>query len=176
MKTIGADLFRGVSMVPACKSQIVHAFDMDDCLTRKPDDFDNSNMTKDKFFDASRDFPPNQAMVELVQMLHSFNDAIAIATARPTERLPETFEWLQRHNIPFDLLLLSTEGDTSSVTKQAMIQYLQDNYRMVGTLFDDSPANIKGAQLQGVETVQLNTTTSTGMLTLNRPSLMDYEP
>ena len=146
-------------MVPACKSQVVHVIDVDDCLTRKPDNFNNTGMTKDEFFDASRDFPPNQAMVELVQMLHSFNDAIAIATARPTERLPETYEWLQRHNIPFDVLLLSTEGDTSSVTKQAMIQYLQDNYRMVGTFFDDSPANIKGAALQGVDTVQLNTNT-----------------
>ena len=159
MKTIGSDLFRGITMAPPSKAQIVHVIDVDDCLTRKPDNFDNRNMTKDKFFDASRDFPPNQAMVDLVHMLHSFNDAIAIATARPTERLPETFEWLQRHNIPFDLLLLSTEGDTSSVTKQAMIQYLQDNYRMVGTLFDDSPANIKGAALQGVDAVQLNTNT-----------------
>lgn len=159
MKNIGSDLFTGLAMTDSSKDQVVHVIDVDDTLTCKPRDFVNADMTKEMFFDASRDFPPNQAMVDLVNMLHSFNDAIAIATARPTERLAETYEWLQRHNIPFDLLLLSTEGDTSSVTKQAMIQYLQDNYRMVGTLFDDSPANIKGAALQGVDAVQLNTNT-----------------
>ena len=38
-----------------------------------------------------------------------------------------------------------------------MIQYLQGKYRMVGTLFDDSPANIQGAALQGVDTIHLHT-------------------
>lgn len=144
-------------MTDPSKDQVVHVIDVDDTLTCKPAGFNNSGMTKELFFDASRNFPANNVMVELVQMLHSFGDAIAIATARPSSRLPETFEWLQRNNIPFDLLLLSNEGDTSSVIKQAMIQYLQQKYRMVGTLFDDSPANIRGAKLQGVDAIQLNT-------------------
>lgn len=157
MKTIGSDLFTGLAMTDPSKDQVVHVIDVDDTLTCKPLNFNNVGMSKELFFDASRDFPANNAMVELTQMLHSFGDAIAIATARPSSRLPETFEWLQRHSIPFDLLLLSTEGDTSSVVKQAMIQYLQGKYRMVGTLFDDSPANIRGAALQGVDAIQLNT-------------------
>ena len=41
-------------------------------------------------------FPPNTAVLELVQMLVASGDRIAIATARPPERLQETIEWLDR--------------------------------------------------------------------------------
>ena len=43
----------------------------------------------------------------------------------------------------------------TSVAKQAMLQKLQDDYRQVGTLFDDSPYNIEGAQMQGIDAVHL---------------------
>ena len=80
IKRIGSDLFRGVQITPPDDSVVVQVFDVDDCLTRKPDGFDNTNMTKDEFFDAARDFPPEQALVDLAQMLHRMGDAIAIAT------------------------------------------------------------------------------------------------
>ena len=41
------------------------------------------------------------------------------------------------------------------IDKQAMLQKLQDDYKQVGTLFDDSPYNIEGAQMQGIDTVHL---------------------
>ena len=71
-------------------------------------------------------------------MLASKGDRIAIATARPAERLEETIDWLRRNNVPFDQIMLSTGAEPSGVAKQAMLQKLQD-YRQVGTLFDDSP-------------------------------------
>ena len=93
--------------------------------------------------------------VELAQLLASKGDRIAIATARPAERLEETIEWLNRNNVPFDQIILSTGGEPSGVAKQAMLQKLQDDYRMVGTLFDDSPYNIEGARMQGIDAVHL---------------------
>ena len=55
------------------------------------------------------------------------------------ERMQETIDWLQRHNVPFRPdHAFSTGGEVSGVAKQAMLQKLQDDYRMVGTLFDDS--------------------------------------
>ena len=112
-------------------------------------------MTKDQFFDAARDFPADQAVVDLLRLLHSKGDRIAIATARPAERLTETFQWLKRNKIPFDQIILSTGAQPSGIAKQAMLQKLQDDYRMVGTLVDDSPYNIEGAQLQGIDAIHV---------------------
>ena len=155
MRRFAGDLFVGQELTPADKKAIVHAFDVDDTLTQKPDNFDNTGLTKDQFFDAARDFPADEAVVELAQMLASKGDRIAIATARPAERLEETIDWLRRNNVPFDQIMLSTGAEPSGVAKQAMLQKLQDDYLQVGTLFDDSPFNIQGAQMQGIDAVHL---------------------
>ena len=155
MRRFAGDLYAGAELTPANKQAIVHAFDVDDTLTRKPDGFDNTGLTKDQFFDAAREFPADQAVVDLARMLADKGDRIAIATARPAERLDETIEWLQRNGVPFDQIMLSTGGEPSGVAKQAMLQKLQDDYKQVGTLFDDSPYNIEGAQMQGIDAVHL---------------------
>ena len=155
MRRFAGDLFVGQELTPADKQAIVHAFDVDDTLTRKPEGFDNTGLTKDQFFDAARDFPADKAIVELAQMLAAKGDRIASATARPAERLAETIEWLKKNNVPFDQIMLSTGVEPSGVAKQAMLQKLQDDYRKVGTLFDDSPYNIQGAQMQGIDAVHL---------------------
>jgi phosphoglycolate phosphatase-like HAD superfamily hydrolase len=157
IKRIGSDLFRGVSFTPPDKSQVVHVIDVDDTLTRKPDGFDNTGLTKDQFFDAARDFPAQRAVVELTQLLHRMGDAIAIATARPIERLEETIHWLRQHNVPFDTIMLSLGSEPSSISKQAMLQKLQKDYLRIGVLIDDSIYNVEGARLQGVSAIHLRT-------------------
>ena len=155
MKRFAGDLFKGAELTPADKQAIVQVFDVDDTLTRKPENFDNTGLTKDQFFDAARDFPADQAVVELAQLLASKGDRIAIATARPAERLEETMDWLARHNVPYDQIMLSTGGEPSGVAKQAMLQKLLEDYKKVGTLIDDSPYNIQGAQMQGIDAIHL---------------------
>ena len=145
----------GQRLTPGDKNKVVHAFDVDDTLTMKPDGFDNTGMTKDQFFDAAREFPADPAVVELAQMLASKGDRIAIATARPAARLDETMDWLNRNNVPYDQIMLSNGLEPSGVAKQEMLQRLQDEYKMVGTLFDDSPYNIEGARHQGIDAVHL---------------------
>ena len=157
MKRFAGDLFAGAQLSPANKQQVVHAFDVDSTLTADPYGPQPVITGKDHYFDLARDYPANEAVAELARMLHSKGDAIAIATARPAERLQETMDWLNRHNIPHDQVILSTGQEASGVAKQAMLQKLQDDYKMVGTLFDDSPFNIEGAELQGVDAVHLRT-------------------
>ena len=152
---LAGDLFVGQRMRPANKQQVVHAFDVDDTLTKKPENFDNTGMTKDQFFDAAREFPADSPVVELAQMLHAKGDAIGIATARPAARLQETIDWLNRNNVPFDSIMLSNGKEVSGIAKQEMLQQLQKDYKMVGTLFDDSPYNIQGAEMQGIDAVHL---------------------
>ena len=157
MKRFAGDLFAGAQLSPGNKQQVVHAFDVDSTLTADPYGPQPVITGKDHYFDLARDYPANEAVADLARMLHSKGDAIAIATARPAERLQETMDWLNRNNIPHDQVILSTGEEASGVAKQAMLQKLQDDYKMVGTLFDDSPFNIEGAGLQGVDAVHLRT-------------------
>ena len=85
MRRFAGDLFEGMELTSPDPRAIVHAFDVDDTLTRKPEGFDNTGLTKDQFFDASRDFPADEAVVDLAKLLHSKGDRIAIATARPAD-------------------------------------------------------------------------------------------
>ena len=155
MRRFATDIFAGIEMVPPSRNSVVHAFDLDDTLTQKPKGFDNTGMSKDEFFDASREFDADPAVQDVINLMHGHGDRIAITTARPAERLEETIEWLRNHDIPFDQVILSQGTLPSSIAKQAMIKKLQGDYQEVGALFDDSPYNIQGARLQGVPGIHL---------------------
>jgi len=139
----------------AANKPVVHIFDLDDTLTLKPQGFDNTGMSKDEFFDASRAFPSDERVAYLARFLASRGDAIAICTARPSERLTESYAWLRKWRIPFDVLMLSTGRLPSGMAKQYMIKHLRRNYSTIGTLFDDSPFNVKGARLQKIGAVHI---------------------
>ena len=74
--------------------------------------------------------------------------------------LMETFRQPAIYNVgqPFDFMNRKELAmTTSGIAKQEMLRSLQDDYKMVGTLFDDSPYNIEGARMQGVDAVHLRT-------------------
>ena len=155
IRAISSKHFVGIVRVEPSKQHIVHAYDFDDTITRKPVDFDNTGLTSDQYFDASRRFTPDNRIVDLLRLQHRVGDRIAIATARPPERLVETYQWLIKYRIPFDVLMHSTGLITSGMAKQHMLKHLRRSYRMVGTLVDDSPWNIEGARLQRIKRIQV---------------------
>ena len=135
----------------------VQIFDMDDCLTLKPEGFNNAGLTKEEFFEKSYYFEPNPAVTYLLNKMISWGDAIAVCTARPPSLLEETTDWLVGNDIKFDTLLHSTGIVPSSIAKQFMIKELRRTYDAVGTLIDDSPYNIKGARLQKIGGILIDT-------------------
>jgi len=155
MKGLSSTHFVGIQRVAPSKTQIVHAFDLDDTITIKPEGFDNTGMTKDEFFDASRDFVPDERVVYLLRLMKRLGDAVAICTARPSERLTESYAWLTKWRIPFDVIMVSNDKQASGITKQYMLKQLRKDYRMVGTLIDDSPYNIEGARLQRIKRIHV---------------------
>jgi hypothetical protein len=155
MQFIVQNLFAGFQVSKPSVDQVVHVFDVDDTLTCKPEGFDNTGLTRETFFDAARSFLPDASVLSLLRLMQSKGDAIAIATARPLERLEETVAWLTQHGISYDFIALSNDCESSSITKQEVIQYLKSVYRMVGTLVDDSPYNCEGARLQGVDAIHV---------------------
>ena len=154
MQAFKSEHFVGLQRLAPNKS-VVHLVDMDDTLTIKPQGFDNTGMSKDDFFDASRSFPCDPAITWLVRFLAARGDAIAVCTARPPERLCESWAWLRKWRIPFDVLMLSTGRVPSGMSKQHMIKHLRYQYNRVGTMFDDSPYNIQGARLQKIGAIHI---------------------
>ena len=136
-------------------NRVVHIFDLDDTLTLKPDGFDNTGMSKDEFFDASRSFPSDERVAFLARFLASRGDAIAVCTARPHDRLCESYQWLRKWRIPFDALLLSTGRINSGMAKQYMLKHLRRQYKRIGTMVDDSPYNVRGARLQKIGAIHV---------------------
>ena len=146
----------GAAIQKADKDKIVFVFDMDSTLTFDPDrtiEYDS----KEEYFDAARDFGPNEKMVNYARYFVNQGHRVAIATARPATRMSETIDWLMKHEVPFDQVMLSTDKAPSSLAKQAMIKNLQRYYKKVARLYDDSPYNIEGAKLQGVPGTHLPT-------------------
>ena len=154
MQAFKHEHFVGIQRLAPNKS-VVHILDMDDTLTSKPQGFNNTGMSKDEFFDASRAFPCDPAITWLVRFLAARGDAIAICTARPPERLCESWAWLRKWRIPFDVLMLSTGLLPSGMSKQHMIKHLRGQYKCIGTMVDDSPWNIKGARLQKIGAIHV---------------------
>ena len=146
--------FVGIQRLAATKT-VVHVFDLDDTLTLKPEGFDNTGLSKDEFFDASRAFPSDERVAYLARFLASRGDAIAVCTARPAERLCESYQWLRKWRIPFDALMLSTGRLPSGMAKQHMLKYLRRQYKRIGTMVDDSPYNVRGARLQKVGAIHV---------------------
>jgi len=144
----------GIQRLPVTK-KVVHIFDLDDTLSIKPDGLHNAGMTKDQFFDAARDFPSDERVTWLARLLAKQGDAIAVCTARPPDRLSESYQWLRKWRIPFDVLMLSTGQSASGMAKQHMIKHLRRKYSRVGTLFDDSQYNIRGARLQKIGAIHI---------------------
>ena len=135
--------------------RVLHIMDLDDTLTLKPVGFDNTGMSKDEYFDAARHFTSDERIAYLARFFASRGDAIAICTARPAERLCESYQWLRQWRIPFDVLLLSTGLTNSGMAKQHMIKYLRRQYKRIGTLVDDSPYNVRGARLQKIGAIHV---------------------
>ena len=154
IKTIKHPQYVGLQLKEPTKS-VVHIFDLDDTITSKPEGFDNTGMSKDEFFDASRDFTPDMDITWLLRFLHSKGDAIAVCTARPPERLTESYHWLRKWRLPVDVLMLSTGRSPSGMAKQHMIKHLRRKYNRIGTMIDDSQYNVQGARLQKVGAIHV---------------------
>ena len=139
----------GAAIRKADKDTRVFVFDMDSTLTYDPD---RSIIypSKDVYFDAARDFPPNMRLANYARFFANNGHSVVIATARPPSRLDESIKWLNDNDIPFDQIMLSTGEVPSSLAKQSMLKDLKSYYKSVECLYDDSPYNIEAAELQGV--------------------------
>jgi predicted kinase len=82
---------------------------------------------------------PNEHVIYIVRMMHMNGHKVLITSGRDGVCRPETIEWLNRHNIPFDELFMREEGDMVGddvVKAEIFNESIRDNYN-IRAVFDD---------------------------------------
>jgi beta-phosphoglucomutase-like phosphatase (HAD superfamily) len=64
-----------------------------------------------KFFAACVDDLPNEPIIEVLRALRASGKEIWIVSGRSSEVRPQTEEWLRRHDIPYEHLVMRRVGD-----------------------------------------------------------------
>ena len=109
------------------------------------------------FFEASVDDPPVPEGIRLVERLTE-GRTIVLLTARPARLAGTTLAWLDRHDVPWDLLAMRVDGDfgSSPDVKRAILDGLRgDGYEPVLAV-DDDPRNLVMYRTEGVPTVYVH--------------------
>jgi phosphoglycolate phosphatase-like HAD superfamily hydrolase len=109
------------------------------------------------FFAAAGD----DAIFEEVARLTTLLDpslAVVVLTARPTSIQDVTAEWLDRHGVRWDLLVMRAEGDhrPSDDAKQLAVQDLRDHGFDLHIAFDDDRRNVDMFHAEGVPCIYIH--------------------
>ena len=123
-----------------CGDRLHHLENTDD--PNRWDDF-HSEMSND---------PPNEAVVSLAQMTGD-KYWIAIVTGRPRRYEPETREWLEKYQIPYDALFM--RGDTdyrpSAVFKRSVyLKKLKSEGRKIVFAVEDQKSIVEMWREEGI--------------------------
>lgn len=101
---------------------------------------------------------PILPMVELAQQLAEGNAEIHIWTGRTDDVMHETMAWLEKHEVPYDVLLMRPHGDwtLAAVMKGVWLDELTENQRKwLVCAFDDDHAMAEFWKTQGVFCLQV---------------------
>ena len=97
----------------------------------------------DGFFSACTDDPPIISGVKLINVLNKYHKTI-ILTARPSSVQSKTVNWLKRHSVVWDVLIMRSDDDhrQSSEMKLTALNQIRDAGYDPVLVFDDDPKNI----------------------------------
>ena len=97
----------------------------------------------EKFFQACGEDEP---IVEALEMINLLDPALVVIllTARPYRVQPQTLDWLQRHPVRWDLLIMRDEDDWSSshTFKRTEAKELAKRGFEIRLAVDDDPRNV----------------------------------
>ncbi|VVB50661.1 L-seryl-tRNA(Sec) kinase [uncultured archaeon] len=116
------------------------------------------NWKKDwkSFFDHIMDDTPRPTVVaELMKAREEGHDVI-IVSARPEDRRKVTEDWLMKHSIPHDRIIMRRSGDSrdDTIVKQEIIDTYMDKSKIV-RWFDDRPSVIRQVRTNGIQVIDV---------------------
>ena len=110
-----------------------------------------------EFFEASLHDPPISEGIRLVAGLVG-DRAMILVTARPARLADTTMAWIERHSVPWDLLVMRSDGDhrSSPEVKSDALEGLRADGYEVQLAIDDDPGNVRMYRAAGVPSVYLH--------------------
>jgi acid phosphatase class B len=130
-------------------------FDLDGTLAnidarRKLSTKDNGKMDWDKFFDPTNiDLDlPNDPVIQMAQLLKDSGKTIIIFSGRSKATKDATRNWLNRNNVPFDILKMRPTGHPwafmpDDKLKQTWLDDLIQDHNRILCVFDDRDKVVK---------------------------------
>lgn len=142
-------------------------FDLDGTLAnidarRKLSIKDNGKMDWDKFFDpANIDLDlPNDPVIQMAQLLKDSGKTIIIFSGRSKATKDATRNWLNRNNVPFDVLKMRPTGHPwafmpDDKLKQTWLDDLVPDRNRIMCIFDDRDKVVKMWRNNGLTCFQV---------------------
>lgn len=100
---------------------------------------------------------PYWEIVDLVQAAHNLGIRVVIATGRMEHHREQTTEWLEEHNIVYDLLYMRAEGDfrdDNIVKKEYLDDMREKSYNPV-MVFEDRDRVVDMWRANGIKCLQV---------------------
>lgn len=111
-----------------------------------------------KFFEAMGDDSLRESTLEILNKYALEGHLIVMVTARPQEYLPDTVEWLNHHNVPYDFMIMRKDGDyrRDDIIKQEILDkwFDKDDIEVV---LDDRPVVIRMWQKNDLKVINCGT-------------------
>lgn len=142
-------------------------FDLDGTLAnidarRKLSTKDNGKMDWDKFFDPTNiDLDlPNDPVIQMAQLLKDSGKTIIIFSGRSKATKDATRNWLNRNNVPFDILKMRPTGHPwafmpDDKLKQTWLDDLIKDHNRILCVFDDRDKVVKMWRNNGLTCFQV---------------------
>lgn len=135
-------------------------FDMDGVLSdasRRQHHIEYPYPDWDAFFHACGD---DDLIDEVARLLHTLDAAhqIVLLTARPIRVQPQTLDWLDRHELRWDVLIMRDYGDYGAAHhfKQRTVQEMRHRGHDLRLAFEDDPRNVDMFHGEGVPCVYIH--------------------
>ena len=110
----------------------------------------------DGFFSACTQDPPIYSGLQLINLIHQLQGVI-ILTARPVTIQSETLDWLKRHDVDWNALIMRSEQDHKSSAEMKLLAINEISAASFDPIlvFDDDPKNIAMFKEQGIPAVSV---------------------
>lgn len=110
------------------------------------------------FFRACVDDEPIDEMIALLRSLHLQGAEIWIVSGRSDEVQEQTEDWLRRHEVPFDALVMRHEGDyrpDHEIKQEMYDRMLIEDLERVALVFDDRSRVVDMWRANGLRCLQV---------------------
>lgn len=95
----------------------------------------------DAFHIATCECPPHQWVVDEARLQHANDKVVAILTGMNGRFRPHLLTWLNRHDVPFDILMMRPDDDFRKdfMVKREMLEMLREQGLIATHAWDDNP-------------------------------------